>query len=31
MMINKEHTKPEGFTKIQILAKQVNDKSDLNE
>nr|YP_025838.1 intronic ORF at intron 4 of cox1 [Moniliophthora perniciosa]AAQ74282.1 intronic ORF at intron 4 of cox1 [Moniliophthora perniciosa] len=31
MMINKEHLNQEGFSKIKILAKSVNDKSTLNE
>jgi hypothetical protein len=30
MMLNKDHTKQEGFEKIKLLAKLVNDKSDID-
>lgn len=31
MMINKEHLNQEGLAKIKLLAKLVNDKSNLND
>ena len=30
MMLNKEHLKSDGFEKIKLLAKLVNDKSDID-